>query len=168
MARAVVRRQGRRPDYQWNGVTGLFATSLSSTQALMGSIVTFGSAETLMRIRGHALVIMDPGAADETMVVHIGITVADDAQFTAGATAFPSPTTNQEENWVWHGQFPLRSNTGTQGDIVGGQVWQAIVDSKAMRKVHANDVLAVMVDANILSGTPTADIVLSARALIAR
>ena len=166
---AVVRRAtGRRTDYQWNGVAGLQTVTLSTTQALMGSICVFSSSQTLMRVRGRVLVAMDVGAADESMVVAVGLIIADDTQFTAGATAFPSPISDLAADWLWHGFFPLRSITGTQSDLLGGQFWQAEIDSKAMRKVKATENISVMADATVLSGSPTADVILAARCLTGR
>ena len=87
---------------------------------------------------------------------------------TAGASAFPSPSSDLAADWLWHGLFPLLSITGTQGDDAGGQFWQAEIDSKAMRRVKAEEVIAVVADGFILTGSPTADVVMAARCLTGR
>ena len=62
----------------------------------------FNNAGTLVRVRGHALVQMDVGANDDTKAVGLGLMIADDQQFTAGATAFPSPIDDLDDDWLRH------------------------------------------------------------------
>ena len=166
---AVARRApGRRTDYQWNGVSGLRTIALGETQVLLGTVCVFSSSQTLMRVRGRVAVGLDVPSADAAMVVGVGMIIGDANQVTAGSTAFPSPIEDLAADWLWHGLYPLQSITGTQVDILGGQWWQETIDSKAMRKVKATEVIAVMVDGNILQGAPTADVILAARCLTGR
>jgi hypothetical protein len=77
----------------------------------------------------------------------------------------PSPLTTPEADWMWHNFVHLSSVTGTQSDD-GSQIARIEIDSKAMRRVKANDQLIFVCDANLVSGTPTYDFLLGTRVLV--
>ena len=111
--------------------------------------------------------MMDVGAAFDAIAVGFGIMIATDAQVTAGATAFPSPSTVLDNSWLWHGFAFLRSESGVQADAdqVGGQFVRLSIDSKAMRKVKSNDNVVLVSDGIVLGGSPTYDFIAAARIL---
>ena len=159
-------RSGRRSDYTWSGQTW-FNAGLGAGQSLgNGSIAVVGAAGTIVRVRGQAVATMDVGAADDRMVVGLGLIVGSDDQFAAGAAAFPSPTDDLDGDWLWHGFFPLQSLVGTQGGEIS-QTYRLEVDSKAMRRVKQNDQIVCVADGVILAGSPTADVVAGFRVLFA-
>ncbi len=168
MANRGARRSGRPPDYTWQGPsTGLVASTVGATQALLGTLVSFAATGTVIRLRGHINVGMDVAAADNAMVMAVGIIVATDDAIAAGAASLPSPFDDADSEWLWHGYFALKSITGTQSDTIGGQFVQREIDSKAMRRVKPGYSLAVIADGSVLLGSPTADVVMAARVLFA-
>ncbi len=150
-------RRGRSPNYSWVGLLRFGAVTVASTQQFLGSATLLAHAATIVRVRGDALVMMDVGAADEGLTVGMGLIVGSDDQVAIGSTAFPSPSDDLDADWLWHSFFSLRSITGSQSDADGGQVARAVIDSKAMRKVKANDNLVAMADSSIAAGSPTFD-----------
>ena len=164
MARAR-RSGGRRADYTWILGTG-HVNGLSTTQAF-DSMTTVLRSSTLVRTRGEIHVGMDPGAIDDTMVVGVGLIVATDQAIAAGAASLPSPIDDGDADWLWHGLFGLHAATIVSGDDWIGQSSRREIDSKAMRKVKQNDNLVVVYDSSVLAGSPTADVVIGARFLLA-
>ena len=168
MARARGFSRGRRADYRWSTDLAVFAAvGASSSTAFLGSAGLFSLAGTIMRVRGAIVVMMDPSAADVAMTAAVGMILASDDAITAGAASLPSPSDDLDAEWLWHGFFPLRSITGVQSDIVGGQVIQREIDSKAMRKFKGNQQLAIVADSVISSGASTFDVQGGVRVLIA-
>ena len=159
-------RGGRRADYDWSGIGG-FVIATQTTANQVQSIAGFTAAGTVIRCRGEVLAVLDVGAANDRFVLGLGIIIATDAQIAAGGTAFPSPISVLDADWLWHGFVTLMSETGTQSDDLGGQVGRLVIDSKAMRKVKANDNIVLVVDGVQLSGTPSVDIVAGVRVLFA-
>jgi len=120
---------------------------------------------TLARVRGQAFVHMDAGAALDSMQVALGLIVVDSNAFTVGgAASLPSPLAEIEQSWVWHQIFtmgPAVSATDDGGDI--SRNVRVMIDSKAQRKMQAEDTLAFVFAATILAGSPTFDIQAAAR-----
>ena len=164
MARA--RQSGRRTDYTWQGDSGWFATAVAAAGSLGNTaIVTFNEPGTIVRIRGSGLAQLDQGGADGAAVYAMGLMVVSDDQNTAGVTAIPSPLEDKDGDWIWHRSGVLRTITGTDSDTYGSQVDRFEVDSKAMRRVKQNDVLAMVVDMANFTGTNTVDAAASFRVL---
>ena len=159
-------RSGNRARYEWSGSLGNVALANGASTGIF-TLVTLNIPATLMRVRGNLLVMMDVGAANDTMSVCAGIYIASDAQVTAGAAAFPSPFSIPEADWLWHQHLLLRSESGTQADAdqLGGQIVRTEIDSKAMRKIRPNQNLMMVFDGAQLAGTPTYDIMVGIRAL---
>jgi len=110
---------------------------------------------------------MDVGAADSAGVVGVGIIVGSTDALGVGATAFPSPIDDMDAEWLWHGLFAMRAVAGTQTDTDGGQYRSREIDSKAMRRFKQNEQPVIMVDSSILSSSPTFDVVIGVRMLVA-
>ncbi len=161
MARPV--RSGRRADYAWNG--GTFAFDGPAEANLISSLGTFGESLTIRRLRGEVLCTIDGTADGDKKVVGIGIILATDAAVAAGATALPSPVIALDADWIWHGFFPMASQTGSSSPDLGAHNARLTIDSKAMRRVRSNQQLVVVVDGLNLSGTPVMDLVGAVRFL---
>ena len=161
-------RGGRRPDYQWTGLAVFVASTLSSTAAnFMGSSGLGGNISgTIARVRGDLSVYLDVGAADESAVAAMGLIVGNDDQVVTGSAAFPSPVIDLEADWLYHTFLSLKSITGTQSDVLGGQVARREIDSKAMRRIKPNDNLVCVGAVTIQSGAPTVDFMGAIRVLI--
>ena len=161
-------RGGRRPDYQWAGINVFAANDVSNVHKFAGSSnLGVNIAGTLMRVRGDIQVLLDVGAADDSMSCAAGLIVANDDAVAIGPTAFPSPSDDLDADWVWHGFFSMRSLSATQGTTEGAQVRSREIDTKAMRRFKPIDNLAMIVDGVVQSGSPTADFIGAFRVLLA-
>ena len=156
-------RSGRKTDYSWSG--GSFNQASIATANVIETIVTFNEAGTIYRCRGNLLALLDVQAAGNVNLLGVGLMVASDAQVAAGATAFPSPIDAVDADWIWHSFLPLKSETGTQSDLLGGQVARMEIDTKAMRKVKMNDNLVMVADGQQLAGTGVVDAIAAVRVL---
>ncbi len=154
MARAR-RSAGRRTDYAWNGLSVLL-NNVSATPIIAG-MVTVNQSSTLMRTRGEILLVLDGPGDGDTMSVGCGLIIGTDDNVAAGATAFPSPVTDLDAQWLWHGFILLRAQSASQSEAGGGQTGRLTIDSKAMRKVRQNDQVVLAVQGVVLAGSPTAD-----------
>jgi len=74
----------------------------------------------------------------------------------AGA-ALPSPLSNTGNDWVWWDQFSVGASAA---DVIGEEitVHRKIVDSKAMRKIGLNEVLALVTELQTCEGTMVVNI----------
>ena len=167
MARAR-RGGGRRPDYQWVGLPVFAAVTLSSTAAnfLGSSNLGVSITGTIARIRGDVSVYMDVGAADDSAVFGVGLIVGNDDAVSVGSTAFPSPVSDLDADWIWHSFLSMRSLTATQGADFGGQARHREIDSKAMRRFKPNENLVAVGAVTIQSGSPTVDVMGAFRVLL--
>ena len=155
-------RGSRKTDFEWVGDTGVSASNIEVQTAVLS--VGTGIPATLHRLRGNVLVNMDVGAADQSMVVGLGVALVSTDAFTVGGTSLPSPIDDDEFPWIWHQFVPLRSITGTQVDEPS-QSRYIEVDSKAMRKVKPAQTLVLVSDSVLLSGSPTYDVTAGIRFL---
>ncbi len=158
-------RSGRRADYSWNGLCGALENIGEANQLV--SIAIFAGAGTVMRTRGQVLVQFDGAADGNKKCVAAGLIIGTDAQVTAGPTAFSSPISNLDAEWLWHGFFPLMAQAATEVDAEGSKVMRLEVDSKAMRKVKQNEQMVLVVDGSNISGAPVADLAFGIRTLFA-
>ena len=128
--------------------------------------VTANERLTLVRLRGHGFIHMDAGAALDAIIVGIGLTIVDEEAFAAGVGSLPTPLTDMESDWVWHGVFalgPAVSATDDGGDLSRNVQFE--IDSKAMRKIRTDQTLAFVTEGTVVAGTPTYDIFAVARQL---
>ncbi len=149
MARGHGRGTGRRTDYSWSG-TGdvLLAVDIGAVAQFLGTAGTFTQPGTVMRLRGQVGATLDTGAVDEIGMILFGIVIVSSDAFTAGAAPeFQTDgATSEEGRWIWTGSIFLSS--GAEAAVVTDQLSDTLeIDSKAMRRVKPNDVLAMVVQA---------------------
>ena len=157
---------GRRPDYDWTGVCGLY-NNVDETNTLGSGTVVFNAAGTLVRIRGEIVVALDAPTDGDSKCVAMGLIIASDAAVAAGAASLPSPIGSIDAEWIWHQWCILNAETGTQTDQTGGQFARYVIDTKAMRKVKSNQQLVMLIDGQNNAGTPPAEGAYGIRALLA-
>ena len=104
---------------------------------------------TIFRTRMDVLYRSDQAAVSESPFGTLGLIVVTDNATTVGVTAIPNPSGvsgDQDASWlVWQGlsvSFTFLSSVGFYAD--SGHHYT--IDSKSMRKVGANDDIAIMVD----------------------
>ena len=130
-----------------------------ATQVLgTGVALEFLQRVTLARLRGNAVVHMDPGAAGDSMVVGLGAVLVSDDAFTAGSASVPSPLDDADYSWIYHQLFVLGpAISATEVSELGLQNVRVEIDSKAQRKCVPGQVLTFVWDAVIIAGSPTYD-----------
>ena len=112
---------------------------------------------TIVRCRGSWSGVMTPGAAQDSMVLALGLIVANSDAVTAGSASLPGPIDEPDAPWLWVGYEPLLSGAASAQD--GSAINQAFrreIDTKAMRRTKTDDVLLFVGQAVITGGTPTA------------
>ena len=99
---------------------------------------------TIVRTRGVVSVAPDVWNATEPIVGAIGIGIVSDEALAAGAASIPGLWT--DKNWGGWFVWEAYSFMTRFGDATGGQIAsvQIPIDSKAMRKVSANESVVVM------------------------
>ena len=100
---------------------------------------------TLLRTRGRVMMSLDSGGLNEHVSVAIGIIVVSENAFDQGAPGVPSPVTDGQDDWLWHDYMQVTS--GEETAIFSDYLVDRIsVDSKAMRKLRAGELLAVVAE----------------------
>ncbi len=141
-------RGGRRADYSWSSIAG----SISALDLAIGSDGrgdeggVIARAGTIVRIRGLVTAELDAGAATaENALITVGIIMASENAFGAGAASLPNPEDDPGEDWIWQGHLYVTTGSTFAGAEEGvNEVDKVVCDSKAMRKVKPSEVIAVM------------------------
>jgi len=88
----------------------------------------------------------------------IGIGVVSLPAFTAGQSSLPTPIAELAwPGWIWHSFFSVFSVTATIADGVNaaGAIVNMVIDSKAMRKQGAQEVLFGVIEGEREGGAAT-------------
>ncbi len=160
-------RRTSNPQYFWNTIGEALSGNNVPAKILGTAHIVSNAPNTLVRIRGTVAVSLDSGAVNEAFLIRAGIIKVMPDAFAAGAGSIPSPVDDPEAEWLWHSYFPLRALATGNDSLSGGGVQRTEIDSKAMRRVKTNERLVFMVDATILSGSPTMDFTYGFRTLLA-
>lgn len=129
----------------------------------LGSQSSFGLAVaesiTLIRSRGTAFIHFDPASIADSLAVGLGLGIVTSDAFAIGQTAMPGPLSDAGWDWVWIKELIMGPTfTATEdGTNIGHNLWVDI-DSKAMRKMKDNQVLAFVAEIQVVSGGGTVDI----------
>jgi len=111
---------------------------------------------TIVRIRGIITVTLSTAAAaQDGFFGAFGFIMVTNEAFAIGITAVPTPLTDEDqEGWMWHQYFDVRTPTGTISDGVNavGAVSRFDIDNKAMRKIPVGMTLAGVTEV-VESGT---------------
>ncbi len=140
----------------------------SSTQFVMGSgIIPTIPELTLVRTRGMLeLVLTAATAAGDGFNWACGLCVVSDDAFTvAGINAIPKPFDDADwGGWLWHRFGMLHSPEAFGGTETASANQLIEIDSKAMRKIGANEVMAAIFQSGE-EGTAVMDVRIVTRAL---
>ena len=153
--------RGRRTDYEWQGAQGVL--SLASNVPGIIAMVANNNPGTVMRSRGQVLGSIDGAVDGDAVSVAVGLIIADDDAVAAGVASIPSPASDMEAEWLWHG-FLLLKAQGTSTDQPGLTA-RLEIDSKAMRRVKSNTQCVFAAAPVSLAGTPAVDILVGLRSL---
>jgi len=141
---------------QWISLRFAPAVIGASTAILLGSLNAAALALrpfTIVRTRMDLRWASDQAAAAEDPFGSFGMMVVTDTAAALGVTAIPDPGSNEDSDWfLWQGLsvvFSLADATGI--DANGGARYD--IDSKAMRKVGADDdIVSVVSNLNSADG----------------
>ncbi len=139
------RSSGRRTDYTWFGVSDIVvAQDLAIANATLGGeSIAFGTAGTVMRLRGQVAVLLNAAAVAESAVIAVGIIRATDEAAAAGVASLPHPDSDPDAEWIWHSYLSIHS--GQEAAIVNDFLMdRKEIDSKAMRRVKQNEQLVLV------------------------
>ena len=144
---ARTRGTGRRTDYSW-GQTGdiLIAIDIAA-DAVYGAVgFNFLEAGTLTRIRGRIGATLNTGGVGEQGLFLCGLTIVHNDSFTAGVAPELFTGSVDEASWIWRGSLFL--SAGDEAAVVTEKLSGDIeIDTKAMRRVKPNDLLAMVFEA---------------------
>ena len=158
-------RTGRKTDYVWNGVG--FGATLAAGGTLVQDITgLIGNSGTLYRSRGELVASIDGPTDGDKVEIAMGIMRVTQEQLAVGATSIPSPRTDLDADWLWHGWILLMSQG--VGELSGNvtMAQRLTIDSKAMRKFRQGESFAFVLKATNVAGTPAFDILAGIRVLI--
>ena len=145
---------------QWVGPADQAFLAIASTATSILSSILFEEPVTVVRTRGW--IGIQPGAftADVNIVGAVGVGIVTAEAFNAGVASVPSPYLDADwGGWLVWRSFGYRfEKQTTDTDLLVD--WGFEVDSKAMRKVQANERLVVVAESqvgafNIMDGLRT-------------
>ena len=161
---------GPRRQVSWLfGPSGSFgALSADSVVILPLGLQFLGDDLTIVRTRGELLlyVTVAGGAAGEGFTWAFGICVVNENAAGIGVTAIPAPFDDISwDGWMVHqqGQILTPEATLTGGDA---EVDRLVIDSKAMRKTHATDVLVGVLQVTEIGAGSTMNSSFQSRVLV--
>ena len=144
----MARRTGRRSDYQWGNFGDQeFDQDLSTADAVYGTTgLIVGVASTIMRIRGRIGITLNSPAVAEHCMILCGLMIVTADHFAVGAAPELLTNGNDEASWIWTGSLYVSS--GEEAAVTTDQASDTVeVDTKAMRKAKANDLVAFVFQA---------------------
>ena len=158
----MARGRGRRTDYTWSGFTAGIITTTGQTSFASTGVLAFTG--TLMRTRGNLVTGIDGSVSDDKVIVGMGIIKATEEQLAVGVTALPSPVLDLDAEWLWHSFGCLQAQGTDQG--APGTTQRFEIDSKAMRRMKANEGLALVVFNEAIAGSAAIDTTVGLRFLL--
>ena len=152
-------RGGKRLQYTWLG-TSLADPSLASGAKLTALVFAAAEAETIIRIRGELVVVMESPTAADQLIFGFGLRVA--AKGTAAAGSTIGPVSDASADWMGYRVVPLQATGGA--DIAESA--RITIDVRAMRKIKLNEELIMVAENLALFGTETLEWTVALRVLI--
>ncbi len=152
----------------WEGLnfrlTGI--DNADGSSALNGFSLAAGSPFTILRMRGQVMLQIDAAAVDDRISVAMGLILVPARAVAVGITAMPLPSTNIEDDWIWHSFLTVTSGAGAAIEN-SFSVDRVILDSKAMRKVKEDEDLVFVSEVGLgVDAGGTHDILGGVRVLI--
>ncbi len=133
----------------WIGILPVETTLTAGASTLVGVL---NAAALLLRpftiLRTHILVsyMSDQDTASERPFGAYGVQVVTENASGVGITALPTPAVDTDSDWfIWQALRTITVGLTSVGVDIGGDR-QYNIDSKAMRKVGANDDVVIVVD----------------------
>jgi len=132
------------------------------TATALGKVVwnlgqTSGGGVTIVRIRGGFDIWLEAAVSvgDGYNPVAVGIGIVSSDAFAIGATAMPGPLSDPEWDWMWVGYIGGLVGESTTEVFQGMGFHRFDIDTKAMRKIHPNEVVFGMLELGTEQGAAT-------------
>ncbi len=134
---------------QWIGPANQGYVNVASGGATLLASASFEDPVTQMRARGQVSVVPQSFGSDVTLVGAFGICVVSTEAFNVGITAIPEPFTDADWGgwYVWR-SFSYRWEFAT-AEASNPINWNFEIDSKAMRKVSANETIVQIAESQV-------------------
>ena len=133
--------RGERRKTTWVGPAIQGFVNVASGGSTIISSATNEEPETVVRVRGMVAIEAQSYAADLGITGAFGMGIVSAEAFAIGITAVPKPFANADwGGWLVWRSFGLRFESITQAGVLLAS-WSMEIDSKAMRKAVANEVL---------------------------
>ncbi len=129
----------------WAGLSSgtTWGTLAANSSVLIGSFITNFNDETLLRTRGE-LAILSDGEVEEEIQGALGMAVVSRDAFGIGITAVPLPINDiDNDSWVVWAPYHHARALGTASGQSPAET-KLVIDSKAMRKIHGEQNLVVV------------------------
>ena len=133
---------------EWGGSADISAfTTLAAGAAVLDQSLTTDDPETIVRTRGVIWVKSDQESAEENPFGAMGIAIVSDQAAAAGVASVPTPITEIDSD-LWMVYVPWATSVWDTGGAaltaVNGFAYE--FDSKAMRKISADETVVVVVE----------------------
>ena len=148
------------------GVSSLIATDLS--QVFSTAVISVFEDQTIIRIRGELMFVMQSAASsfDGWTRVGFGMCIVSENAAGIGVTAVPAPIADIAwDGWMVHWTGAVIAGATTITNSEGSANFKVPIDSKAMRKLHATDVLIAVLETTGEVGVPVMRAYLNSRTL---
>ena len=153
------------------GVGGFEQTPVTVTSSSV-STVGLGAQSledglTIVRIRGLiSLVLSAVDAPLSGFQGAFGICIVSQDAAAVGPTAIPDPVVDEDwDGWMWHQYYSLIQPIAFAAQSAASAVEKLVIDTKAMRKFAANDVL-ILIGEHLETGTCTMTVSADSRVLV--
>ena len=146
------RSRGPRKNKVWISSGIATRQAVTTTQVAVGaigvSLLENAQQATILRIRGHIYLRGTPDAATDFASVGLGLIVVQQAAGTAGGVSVPGPVNDAGADWMWRTVRFLDAAglTGESPTGWGSSIFQIPIDSKAMRKMRADQTLILVAE----------------------
>ena len=136
-----------RRKFQWNGVLA-FGNAVADGSKAIGILMNTSSTprlvgSTIIRIHGEfSARTTVTGNMSTGAIVSAGLTLVSTDAAVVGGTALPSPYSDTDWSWLWHGEMFMQ---GAGSDSLT-QMRVLPVDNKSMRKVQGNQSLVLVLE----------------------
>ncbi len=130
-----------------NGTITFGAALIGTIAGSVGLALTV-AAGTLVRTRGSFRPALAASGSNQNVISGaFGIIVVSSEAFTAGLASLPTPLADPERDWVVWQPFTLYGDGTAQGEAATGATLDFPFDSRGMRKMKTNDVMAPVFEA---------------------
>ena len=144
-------RSGPKRMVEWSGVVDQGYVNIPAGAKVIVQSLSFAEKATIVRNRGQFSVRPAVSNADASIVGAVGLGIVSAEALAAGAASIPGPFSQAEwDGWMVWQPLQLVFEFITDAGILMLSK-ETVIDSKAMRKVGANEVAVFMVESQAIT-----------------